>query len=63
MLDRVSRYTREVVHEARKVVWLTYRQTVTYTVVVVVAVAVLAAFMYGFDALLNLIGRGISGAV
>ena len=63
MLDRVSRYVREVIHEARRVVWLTYRQTMTYTVVVVVAVAVLAGLMYGFDSLLNLIGRGIMGAV
>lgn len=56
------RYAREVRTEARKVVWLTYRQTVTYTVVVVVAVAVLATFMYAFDTLLGLIGKGIMGA-
>ncbi len=62
MLDRVTRYVREVFHEARRVVWPTYRQTVTYTVVVIIAVAVLATLMYAFDAVLGLIGKGIMGA-
>ncbi len=59
MLDRVTRYTREVWAEARKIVWLSRRQTLIYSLVVVVAVAVLAGCMYAFDELVNLISHGI----
>jgi preprotein translocase subunit SecE len=63
LLERIARYVREVRNEARKVVWLTRRQILTYTVVVVVTVGVLAGFMYVFDSLLSLIGRAVAGAV
>jgi preprotein translocase subunit SecE len=63
LLERVARYVREVLHEARRVVWLNRRQTMTYTAVVVVAVGILAGFMYAFDKLLNLVSQGFMGAV
>ena len=63
MLERVRRYVRDVLFEARKIVWLTRRQTLLYSLVVIVAVAVLAGFMYAFDEILNLISRGITTAV
>jgi preprotein translocase subunit SecE len=62
-IARVGRYVREVRNEARKVVWLTRRQTLTYTAVVVVATAVLAAFMYGFDILLTEVAKGFVALV
>lgn len=63
MLERVRRYVRDVLFEARKIVWLTRRQTFLYTVVVVIAVAVLAGFMYAFDEILNVISHGITSIV
>ncbi len=62
-VDRVARYVREVRNEARKVIWLSRRQTFTYTAVVVVACAVLAAFMYGFDVLLTAVAKGFVALV
>jgi preprotein translocase subunit SecE len=61
LLQRIARFAREVRNEARKVVWLSRRQTLTYTAVVVVTVGVLAGFMFGFDTLLTLIGRAVAG--
>jgi preprotein translocase subunit SecE len=63
MVARVALYVREVRNEARKVIWLNRRQTLTYTAVVVVACAVLAAFMYGFDILLTEVGKGFVALV
>ena len=63
MLERVRRYVRDVLFEARKIVWLTRRQTLLYSVVVIVAVGVLAGFMYAFDEILNLISHGITSVV
>ena len=60
VLERVMRYIREVLFEARKIVWLTRRQTLIYSVVVIVTVAVIAGFMYGVDGILNLISHGIT---
>ena len=54
---------RDVLFEARKIVWLTRRQTLLYSVVVIVAVGVLAGFMYAFDEILNLISHGITSVV
>ena len=53
MLDRVAVYAREVRAEARKVIWPTRRQIMTFTVVVVISVAVVTGLMYAFDQLLN----------
>ncbi len=53
VLDRVAVYAREVRAEARKVIWPSSRQIMTFTAVVVVSVAVLTGLMYAFDQLLN----------
>ena len=53
VLDRVAVYAREVRAEARKVIWPTRRQIMTFTVVVVISVAVVTGLMYAFDQLLN----------
>ena len=63
MLERVRRYVRDVLFEARKIVWLSRRQTLLYSVVVIVAVGLLAGFMYAFDEILNLISHGITTVV
>jgi preprotein translocase subunit SecE len=47
---RLIRFLREVVSELRKVIWPTRKQQVTYTVVVLVFVAVVVAVVYGLDA-------------
>ncbi|WP_324716976.1 preprotein translocase subunit SecE [Carboxydochorda subterranea] len=43
--DRLRRFLREVRAEMRKVVWPTRHELVTYTLVVLVTVAVVAALM------------------
>ena len=63
LFERVSRYVREVRNEVRKVIWLNRRQTLTYTGVVVVACGLLAAFMYAFDVLVNLVAHGFVALV
>lgn len=50
-LKRLVRFLREVVAELRKVIWPTRRQLVTYTIVVLVFVS----FMVAFVALLDLV--------
>ncbi len=42
---RIGRYFREVRSELRKVVWPTRQELVTYTLVVLVTVAVVALFL------------------
>ncbi len=61
MLEGVARYVREVRSEGRKVIWPTSRQTVIFTVVVIVAVAVVAALIYGFDQLLSFLFQALVG--
>ena len=53
LFERISRYVREVRNEAKKVTWPSSRQTMAFTGVVILMVAVLAGFMAGFNALLN----------
>ncbi|HEY5334599.1 MAG TPA: preprotein translocase subunit SecE [Mycobacteriales bacterium] len=48
-LARMRTYYREVVAELRKVIYPTRSELVTYTVVVVVFVAVMVAIVSGFD--------------
>ncbi|MDN5931772.1 MAG: preprotein translocase subunit SecE [Pseudonocardia sp.] len=49
--NRLIRFLREVVAELRKVIWPTRKQMVTYTIVVLVFVS----FMVAFVALLDLV--------
>jgi preprotein translocase subunit SecE len=49
LIARFSRFIREVVSELRKVIWPTRRQQITYTVVVLVFVSVVVAFVSGLD--------------
>lgn len=49
LLSRLSRFIREVVAELRKVIWPTRRQMVTYTLVVLVFVSVMVAYVAGLD--------------
>ena len=48
---RLRRFLREVVAELRKVIWPSRNQMVTYTIVVIVFVAVMVAFVAGLDVL------------
>jgi preprotein translocase subunit SecE len=48
-LARLVRFTREVIAELRKVIWPTRKQQITYTLVVLVFVAVVVAFVSGLD--------------
>ena len=61
LLEGVVRYVREVRNEARKVVWPTSRQTMIFTVVVIVAVAIMAGLIYGFDELLTFLFKALVG--
>ncbi|HEY0636650.1 MAG TPA: preprotein translocase subunit SecE [Pseudonocardiaceae bacterium] len=47
---RLARFLREVVAELRKVIWPTRKELVTYTIVVLVFVSFMVAFVYGLDA-------------
>ena len=51
LLSRFARFVREVIAELRKVIWPTRRQQLTYTIVVLVFVAVVVAFVSGLDLL------------
>lgn len=46
---RVQRFLREVVAEMRKVIWPTRQQELTYTIVVLVFVSVVVAFVASLD--------------
>ncbi|HEX4223955.1 MAG TPA: preprotein translocase subunit SecE [Pseudonocardiaceae bacterium] len=49
IIARFIKFLREVVSELRKVIWPTRKQQVTYTVVVLVFVAFVVAFVSGLD--------------
>lgn len=51
LIARLVRFLREVVSELRKVIWPTRKQQLTYTVVVLVFVAAVVAFVSGLDLL------------
>ena len=48
---RLTRFLREVVAELRKVIWPTRSQLVNYTLVVLVFVAIMVAYVAGLDLL------------
>mgnify|MGYP000623847551 CR=1 FL=1 len=56
IFGRIGLFYRQVVSELRKVVWPTRKQVVTYTIVVLVFVTVMALFVAGIDLAL---GRGV----
>ena len=49
IFGRIALFIRQVVAELRKVIWPTRRELVTYTVVVIVFVAVMAAIVAALD--------------
>lgn len=49
----MGRFVREVTNETKKVTWPTRRQTLAFTGVVILMVAVVALFMTGINAVLN----------
>jgi preprotein translocase subunit SecE len=51
MFSRLNRFIREVIAELRKVIWPTRKQQITYTVVVLVFVAVVVALVSSLDLL------------
>jgi preprotein translocase subunit SecE len=55
-ISRAVEFVKESISELRRVVWPTRKQVVTYTIVVLVFVTVMASFVAGIDLLL---GRGI----
>lgn len=46
-------FLKEVRQELRKVIWPTRQELVTYTIVVLVTVTVLTAFVFGLDAVFS----------
>ena len=55
-ISRAVEFVKESISELRRVVWPTRKQVVTYTIVVLVFVTVMALFVAGIDLLL---GRGV----
>lgn len=51
LLGRVGLFYRQIIAELRKVVWPTRDELMSFTVVVIVFVAVVMAFVYGIDTL------------
>jgi preprotein translocase subunit SecE len=49
LVVRTAKFIREVVSELRKVIWPTRKQQVTYTLVVLVFVSIVVAFVSGLD--------------
>ena len=49
LFGRLALYVRQVVAELRKVIWPTRKELVTYTIVVIVFVAVMAAIVAAYD--------------
>jgi len=53
VFSRLARFIREVIGELRKVIWPTRKQQVTYTIVVLVFLAVVVAIVSGLDLLFD----------
>ena len=53
IIARFAKFIREVVGELRKVIWPTRKQQLTYTIVVLVFVAVVVAVVSGLDLLFD----------
>lgn len=53
LLERARRYFRGVYSELKKVHWPTRREILTYTLVVLVAVVIVAVLIWVFDILLS----------
>jgi len=53
LLSRVAAYLREVRAELKKVVWPTRRETVVFTAVVLLSVAMSAAIIWVMDGILG----------
>ena len=49
----VRQFLKEVRQELKKVLWPTRRELVTYTIVVLVTVVVLATYVFGLDVLFS----------
>jgi len=58
---RLSRFLREVVAELRKVIWPSRKQMITYTVVVIVFLALMVLLVSGMDVLFHLIVGKVLG--
>jgi preprotein translocase subunit SecE len=56
VISRAIEFVNESISELRRVVWPTRKQVVTYTIVVLVFVTVMALFVAGIDLAL---GRGV----
>ena len=56
---RVAKWMRELKSELKKVQWPTAKQTVNNTVIVIVCVLIVGAFIWIFDALAS----GVIGAI
>ena len=49
IFSRIALFIRQIIVELRKVIWPTRKELVTYTVVVIVFVTIMAAIVAGFD--------------
>ena len=59
--NRFSKWFREMRAELKKVVWPTKKQVLQNTVVVLIAVLVVGAFIWIFDAISNLVVQWLIG--
>lgn len=57
--NRISKWFREMKAELKKVVWPTKKQVLQNTLVVIVSVLVVGAFIWVFDALSSLVVQGL----
>ncbi len=55
MLKRIWEYLKEVKEELIKTNWLTRKETVRYTIIVIILSLILTIFLGGFDLLINYI--------
>lgn len=57
--NRLSRWFREMKSELKKVVWTSRSQVLNNTVIVIVCTIVVGIFIWGFDAVANLVVQSI----
>lgn len=53
MINQITKYFKESYSEIKKVTWLSKKDTYDYTIIVIVASLVIAAFLGVFDLLFN----------
>ena len=60
-VESLTRFSREVRQEARKVTWPTQKETVTTTIVVFIMIFILAAILFAADGIISVVVKYILG--